>query len=266
MVANTPETDSTWCAWLRFVEDEPSFTFRVLRGEGPQDDERVSAAGDLLLDGLLEVAYLENLARKYGDAAVQQYLDARGFKGKLSKRVGDFGEVLAGAAICENETLTQPIRKLRYRERADWAMRLSDVFSLRVEGTDITAFCYMSVKSGVTRPKREVAVDGYDQLLEDNAQEHPEVLFFVAEQLARQGRWEEIDRLDRAITSAVPTPKMFRLALVFDRDQWRDDLLMELDDREQVLEDFAVYVVRLEHMREVVERAYGLATERCFSR
>ena len=254
-----------WCAWLRFTSDDDSFSFRLFRGGGSADEEKMRALGDLLFDGLLEVTYVKRLAEKYGETALGKYLEARGFRGKLGKRVGDFGEVLAGAAICENESLTQLVQKLRYRERADWPMRLTDVFSVRVEGADITAFCFTSVKSGVTHPAATVGVEGYKQLLDDSKSEHPEILHFVSENLFRQDLWEELLRLEQAMTSDSPTPKIYRLALIFDRDQWREDILTELGESEQTLDDFVVYAVLLERMRDIVEASYSLATERCFA-
>ena len=42
-------------------------------------------------------------------------------------RVGNFGEVVAIAFLIEFENFWFPIDKLRFREKKDWAMRLTDL-------------------------------------------------------------------------------------------------------------------------------------------
>ena len=252
-----------WCAWLQFADDG-SYSFELVRGRGAPDEEKVNALAKLLFEGLLEVGYVIHLAEKYDDEWLREYVETRGFVGKLHKRIGDFGEVLAGAAICDNEGLTEPLPKLRYRVRTDLPMHLTDTFSVKVEEGEITVFCYTSVKSGVTRPPASVAVAGYKQLLDDAALEHPEILYLISENLYRQGRWDDLDRLERAMTATAPTPKAYRLASLFERDEWREDMLSELEDFDRTLDDFVCYVVLLENMRQTVEASYRLATEMCF--
>src|SRR5207245_11776746 len=101
--------------------------------------------------------------------------------------------------ICDHECLLHPICKLRYRERSDWAMRLTDVFTIRMVDGDISEFDFASVKSGITKPPTGIAVQGYEQLQDDAEIERPEILFFASEQLYRQGRM-------RAVLLAVPYP------------------------------------------------------------
>ena len=128
----------------------------------------VDACSELLFDGLLEVDYVKHLLEAHGLNALESYLDNRGFAKKLNLRVGDFGEVVSASVIAEAETLVVPIKKLRYRERFDWPMRLTDGFCVQVQASKITAFVFISVKSGVTKPNDDVVTQGYDQLLEDS--------------------------------------------------------------------------------------------------
>ena len=236
-----------------------------MRGSFYTDDSAREFYGGLLYEGLLEVGYVEGLLDRFGQRGVRAYLSSRGFVGKLSTRVGDFGEVLAGALLQNEESLEQPIPKLRYREKATWNMRLTDVFALGIVDDRIESFCFASVKSGTTTPDPKVGVSGYAQLREDAQVEYPEIFWFVSEQLYRQSRFEEVTRLDDALLSVQPLPKRYRLILVFDSERWREEVLTLLDEGfEDGLLDFKTYLLTCPAMRDVVEVSYKIATDRSY--
>jgi hypothetical protein len=245
-------------------EDDDSYKFPITRGHASEPDKLQETVSDLLYRCLLEIDYVAGLLKEHGEAAVERYLGSRGFIGELPKRVGDFGEVLAGSVICELEEQTLPIYKLRYRERADWSMRLTDVFSIQSDAERITAFCFTSVKSGVTRPTVNVALEGYKQLLDDFEHEHPQILGFISEQLFRQNRFDELTLFDSAMSARYEIQKLYRLFLVFDAIIWNNRLIDTLAETEDIIKDFKCYVLLVDAMRNLVEDCYRAATDRCF--
>ena len=97
--------------WIPLNEDD-THEFPCLRGRGSTNPDAPVYLGTLLHQALIEVEYVRALLSEHGQEAVAQYLESRGFIGKLSLRVGDLGEVLAGAVICEAESLVLPIQKV----------------------------------------------------------------------------------------------------------------------------------------------------------
>jgi len=251
-------------SWYNLTKDE-QYSFELLRGSmllGPVLEKQIA---DGLYEGLIEVGYVRGLLERLGQQAVAQYLAKRGFVGKLSKRVADFGEIVAGKLLGDEEGLQQPIHKLRYRDKADWSMRLTDVFTIAVVKDQIESLCFASVKSGVTSPDGDVAVSGYQQLIEDNKVEHPEILFFTDEQLYREGRFDEVEQFDRVLSSRGDVQRKFRLVLVFDSKAWKEKVLSELNDNLGVeLPEFRAYLLVCDSMRELVEHCHQIATSRCY--
>jgi hypothetical protein len=251
-------------SWYALTKDE-QYSFELLRGAMLPNEDLSGRIGGALYEGLIEVGYVKGLLERLGQSAVADYLDRRGFVGELSKRVADFGEIIAGSLLRDEEGLEQPIRKLRYRDNATWSMRLTDVFAVAVVNGQIEALCFASVRSGVTPPSATVATSGYQQLIEDYRVEHPEIFFFTSEQLYREGRLAELKRFDRVLSSPRDVHRRFRLLLIFDSKAWKEEVLSELDDNlDDDLPEFRTYLLVCDSMRQLVESCYQMATSKCY--
>jgi hypothetical protein len=251
-------------SWYALTKDG-QYSFELLRGSMLPSDGLKDRIADALYEGLIEVGYVKGLLERLGQNAVAEYLDKRGFVGKLSKRVADFGEIIAGNLLSDEEGLKQLIHKLRYRDKATWSMRLTDVFTVAVVNDQIEALCFASVRSGVTSPPITVAASGYQQLVEDYRVEHPEILFFTSEQLYREGRFTEAKLFDRVLSSPRDVRRRFRLLLIFDSKAWHEGALSELDDQlDDDLPEFRAYLLVCDSMRELVDSCYQIATLRCY--
>ena len=253
-------------SWYSLTKDE-QYSFELLRGSMLLSQGLKNQIATALYEGLIEVGYVEGLLERLGQQAVAQYLAKRGFVGKLSKRVADFGEIVAGKLLGDEEGVKQPIHKLRYRDKATWSMRLTDVFTIVMVKDQIEALCFTSVRSGITSPNSDVAVSGYQQLVEDHKVEHPEILFFASEQLYREGLFAEVEQFDRVLSSRGDVQRRFRLVLVFDRKAWKEKALSQLNDHLSAeLPEFRAYLLVCDSMRELVEGCYQVATARCYNR
>lgn len=251
--------------WYR-LQSDGSFGFACARGELVDGETTVGHIANVLQTGLLNPEFVQHLRESGGRTRVEEYLATRGFSQKLNTRVGDFGEVVAAALLEDEERHLQPVRKLRYRETADWAMRLTDVFTLRLntEG-EIDALCFTSVKAGVTRPSAQTATEGYRQLVADASDAHPEIIGFVSERLYESGDYEGLARFDRMASRPEQVTRLYRLALLFDGNAWHEDVIATLDaNLDPVLPEFKVYLLLASNLRGTVHRCYDQAANRCY--
>lgn len=139
-------------------------------------------------------------------------------------------------------------------------MRLTDVFSIRIEDDEITGFCFSSVKAGITSPPQNVALDGYDQLVKDFNRPKPEILFFIQERLFEASDFDQLERFDRVAARSEPIDRLYRLILVFDQEAWKESVIEHLDEhRTPDLPNFAAYLLLGTALRDTVSRCYTLA-------
>lgn len=195
---------------------------RVALTGGAETAERL---GNFLLHGLTNTDYLGVLMAKHGYERVAEYVQQRRVPTKLNIRVADFGEVTSGHLLEEEEGLLRPIEKLRYTFNHEWSPHLTDVFATLVEAGEITAFAYCEVKAGTTPPNADVGANGYKDLLRAWREKTPEILHFTAERLWEAQRWDDYERLDRAMSGATSVPQLLRLVLIFDEVAWKESVL-----------------------------------------
>jgi len=254
-------------SWLEFSTKSPNpFSFPVIEGRerAPHDDHLVQNLGRSLFACMADPAFVEWLAAEGGVEVARGFVAAHAVPTTVTTAVGDFGEVLSGIILEDIEGLILPIKKLRYRETAAGPMRLTDTFALRLteaEGAPIIeAVCFCSVKTATTPPSDDVAVQGYAQLEQDHKRDKPEILSFVMWSLYRENDLamaalvgDLLARRDRS------TPRVYRLSLVVDAGVWQEAFLERLDERAPDLPEFATYVVKVNCLRELIDRCYEAA-------
>ncbi|MGE3537816.1 MAG: hypothetical protein AB7N91_10335 [Candidatus Tectimicrobiota bacterium] len=245
------------------VEVDDRYHFALQRGTLLAGDPITEFLAALLARCLTDPEFVARMLQQSGPAVLAAYLASRGFPEKMNLRVGDFGEVLAGVVLESEEALIQPILKLRYRETSTWAMRLTDVFSIRIEDDEITGLCFCSVKAGITPPPQNVALDGYDQLVKDFNRPKPEILFFTQERLWDARDFDQLERFDRVAALPAPVDRLYRLILIFDQEVWKESVIEQLHEhRTQDLPDFAAYLLLGTALRDTVSLCYALAQKK----
>ena len=207
---------------------DPFCLIRVHIVEGVETAETI---GTFLLNGLTDTTYIGNLIARHGYSRLEEYIRNRLIPSSLNIQVANFGEIVSGHLLEEEEGLLRPIEKLRYNFNHDWSPHLTDVFSLLVEGEEITAFAYCEVKSGTTRPDANVGAKGYRDLLKVTRDKTPEILHFTSERLWDAHKLADWERLDRAMSSITPIRRILRLALVFDESVLPQSVLDKLGEK-----------------------------------
>lgn len=182
-------------------------------------------------------------------------------KSQLPTRIGNFGEVLAASYLLEFEGYWLPIYKLRYREKKAWAMRLTDLCVIRVDGLARPLVCYGEVKTKSAGCNKQLAVEGHNSLAKDDALTNPEILRFMCVWFYEAGKLEEATFISRLRLGKVQYDKKHALFLVHDKDSWTEEILENLHAQvlDERLVDFSVRPVLIHGLREIIDSAYERA-------
>lgn len=115
-------------------------------------------------------------------------------------RSGDIGEILATAWIEElGGNYQVPIRRLRWKDHREMAMRGEDVIGIRVGGSpQPLGFLKTEAKSRV-RLTRQVLEEARTSLDKDDGKPSPHALGFVSEMLNLSGASQLADAIDEAL-------------------------------------------------------------------
>lgn len=189
-----------------------------------------------------------------------QVLPSRELNGKRRKNptwFGNFGEVLAARYLIEFEEFRLPIYKLRFRDKRNWASRLTDLCLVKLDRLSEPTICYGEVKTKSSGCNKKLAVDGHYSLAKDDA----EILSFICTWLYETDRIEEADFISDIRLGLQSYIKKHVLFLIHNKESWTDEILDNLEDCEldQRLVDFAVNVVLIDKLGKVIDPAYDQA-------
>lgn len=181
-------------------------------------------------------------------------------KDRVSTRVGNFGEVLAAYLLTTFEDFWLPIYKLRFREKRNWAMRLTDLCLVKKDSVDKPLVCYGEVKTRSARCDLKLGVKAYCGLVRDDALSNPEILNFVCHRLYDRNMYEEWKFLSRIRRDEVDYDRRHDLFLVHAAHSWDERILDNLRDCEpEGLLDPSVKVVLIADLRQLIDEAYALS-------
>lgn len=245
--------------WYK-VNKDANYRFELQRGVLGSSPEVEQTVGGFLLDGLANAEHLRAILHRVGLSAAAKHFDAH-VASKEHVRIGDFGEVVAGHLLEDEEKVVRLIEKLRHKESPDWPMKLTDVFAVTVENERIVGFLFGEAKAGTTTPNTTLGQEAYGRVQQDIEDEEPQILFFTLDRLLDTNAQESYLQLEDAMHRSPPVPRASRLIFVFDAKVWREEILEtlqdDLDSGELGLEeDFKCYVLTREGLREVITGSY----------
>ena len=250
--------------WYELGE-QVALPFDLARVTITGESETVETLGQFLLSGLTDTDHLGALMAKHSYVRVAEYVRERRVPTKLNIRVANFGEVVSGNLLEAEENLHRPIEKLRYTLNHEWSPHLTDIFAVLVEDREITAFVYCEVKTWTSQPNVNVGAKGYKDLIKAWQEKTPEILYFTAERLWEAKRFDEYERLDRAMYNVEPVPERLRLVLFFDEMVWSDSILDAVADELKRDEppdgSFVCYLIKRASLRTLVNDSFDKMTE-----
>ena len=181
---------------------------------------------------------------------------------KVATLIGNFGEILAARILVEFEGFWFPIYKLRFREKKDWAMRLTDLCLIKTSGLPKPLVCYGEVKTSSSRYDADLGIAGHKSLAKDDALIDPEVLRFLSNVLYEAERYDEGAFILRIMLGTISFTKRHDLFLVHEQTTWNDEILARLDNialDDARLVDFSVKIVKIGGLRGVIDLSYARA-------
>jgi Cap4 SAVED domain len=121
-----------------------------------------------------------------------------------SIRSGDLGEILATEYIDEKTEYEAPIKRLRWKDHRNMALRGDDVIGMRL-GEDARHFLKTEAKSRVNLAANVLA-EARSALEKHNGLPSPHALEFISEQLLSAGDTELADAIDDALLKTGIAP------------------------------------------------------------
>jgi hypothetical protein len=180
---------------------------------------------------------------------------------RVATRVGNFGEVLAADVLIAFEAFWLPIFKLRFREKRNWAVRLTDLCLIKVDDLPRPMVCYGEAKTKSTGCNLQLAVEGHESLAKDDALANPEILRFICMWLYETEMYDEAEFISQIRLGKLDYNKRHDLFLVHNEECWREEILDNLEDcqLDERLVDFSVKVVLVAELRQVIDEVYARA-------
>lgn len=260
------------CPYTKFSLTE----FTEIRAIDPteKDEQNIAYMGQLLVryHGNPEMIaddlrMLADDAASIGLTIVKNYVEAHVLpsKGRISTRIGNWGEIIASQCMTEFDGYSFPIYKLRFREKRSWAMRLTDLFFVKDIASDNPTVCYGEVKThsgeNYNTSIKRVAIEAHESLRKDDALGEPEILNFIRNLLYTSNRFEEARFFGLIQHKRITYNLVHILFLVHNSTIWRDEILEELQNHtlDVRLRNLGVYVLRVSNLRRVIDASYDNA-------
>ncbi|HYT45334.1 MAG TPA: DEAD/DEAH box helicase, partial [Methylomirabilota bacterium] len=180
-------------------------------------------------------------------------------------RIGNFGEVLASTYMIEFENFWFPIYKLRFREKKDWAMRLTDLCLIKRVDNENPLVSYGEVKTISGNCDKNIAIKGHDSLVLGEASDflaEPEILRFISRILYETDRLEEAQFISQIQLGIIKYNKRHDLFIIHSSEQWTEEILDRLEGHplDQRLVDFSIKIVLLSQLRQLIGTVYDRCT------
>lgn len=248
--------------WLRRQQRDtaPDSTLRITDVEEicePPDDIGQHLS-NLILEARFDPNFLASMAEKLSWARVRHDIIARAMPGNATAKRGEFGEVLVSGILEQFDGYVIPVRKLRFKITPGQSLPATDMLGLALDTNgNIGEVLYVESKLRTTRDDM-VAVEGYKQLQHDYVSMLPDMLTFVANRLYERNdalyqafRDYMGDRLDNREKDG------FCLSLCFDKNEWQERALGNLQDYGINNPTPIVFVIRLDRLRALTDQVFA---------
>lgn len=178
------------------VESSQQHTFSIIQLKPEEFDSLVSELVDLLPSHYIAPESIVNILNRLGKAAAAQKL-----RDKIPEvkniRSGDVGEVITTDYIEEFTDFTVPIRKLRWRDHRDMAMRGDDVIGIYVNQENQSVRFLKAEAKANKALSRDVLDKARAELDNDAGLPAPHALGFVIDRLKEIGNNQLVDLIEK---------------------------------------------------------------------
>ena len=181
-----------WCDQAE--EDIGDHLLVLLRTDKSRRAQGIEALANAIPEQYVSNSRYARILEKLGKQAAADYLRDKLPKSK-TVRSGELGEVLALSFIEERTIWGETVRKLRWKDHRDMPMRGDDVLAIRIANGEVLllkgeAKSRVQLSSAVLKEARKA-------LKANDGRPSPHALAFYADRLAKDGRQDLADVIDR---------------------------------------------------------------------
>jgi hypothetical protein len=262
-------TNSVFVQWLRSQQREVNpFKFCVVNvwEENPPTPEVINCLSEEYIVANISPKALKIALGKLKDDCdelnlqkFQEFVEENlTDEDKISTLVGSFGEIISTIYLVQFEKYWLPVYKLRYREKKNWAMRMTDVFVINTEDIKKPIVSYGEVKTNTSGYKGNIGIEGHDSIKRDNALENPDILRFIINTLCDQNREDEASFFIEIQLKMKHYETKHKLFLVHDTKFWKEEILENLNacELDSALQDFTVYAVLIDNLKTIIDESF----------
>ncbi len=169
---------------------------RIFELKTEEFDNLVAALVDELPNYYIDPISVAETLERLGKSAAAQKLRIK-LPEVIKIRSGDIGEILTTDYIEEVMNFSVPIRKLRWRDHRNMAMRGDDVIGLLVNREEKTIRFLKAEAKSAKALSRKVLQEAQDELDLNDGLPAPHALEFIAERLREMGNYEIADLIEK---------------------------------------------------------------------
>lgn len=169
-------------------------TLETITGDPSRSELAVTSVAATVSEHYMAPDRLAEILEKFGHVKA-----AEAVKNKLptikSARSGDLGEIIGSNFIDEKLSYTVAIKRLRWKDHREMAVRGDDILAIQKDATWSLLFLKAEVKSRQSLTAA-VVVEAREALDRDQGRPSPHSLAFVADRLREAGHTELAGRID----------------------------------------------------------------------
>jgi len=265
---------SNWLTCSNCIENVYPFTAKFFdEAHEPSDDIQSNISSNLAAAYInpqmakAELQILLESATNIDLDIIRNYVECEILpdKNKVATWVGNFGEILTASLLIEIEGFGFPIYKLRYREKRNWAMRMTDLFLIKMSDSEIPLLCFGEVKTRSSSCNKDIGIEGHRSLAtDDSLNDSPEMLNFVCRMLFEKEDYEQAQIMSKIRLGKQPHNRRYDLFLIHELDSWNDEIVERLanHDIDERLSNFSLNVVKIKNLRILIESCYAKIHDR----
>lgn len=197
------------------IEDSQKHTFSVIKLKPSEFNSLVLELVDLVPDHYISPESIADILSRLGKNAAGKKLRDK-IPVMKNIRSGDIGEVITTDFIEESTDFNVPIRKLRWRDHRDMAMRGDDVIGIHVNQEDQTIRFLKAEAKANKALSRNVLNKAREELDNDEGLPAPHALGFVIDRLKDTGNNELANIMEIAqLVDGIKTNQVEHLLFTF---------------------------------------------------
>jgi len=201
-----------WC--LSKTETEGDHEILVLSGVAAQRQMGIDNCAAAVPSHYGNPAFAAKLFKKLGKTKAAGHLEAQLPKSE-KLRSGDLGEILATHYVAEHTTYTHFIKRLRFKDHREMAMRGDDLVAVRSVGRGKPLeFLKAEVKSRAAISS-SVLDKARTALRNNHNRPSPHALTFISERLSEQGQDAVAAEIAEAQLSGIKLPQIEHMLFTF---------------------------------------------------